>query len=144
MTIIRVLAAVAAITPLFAAAETTYSRVTILEERPSMRDSLYVCNDRNASLWDRKALLDRDKRELDRESLAIDREHARLDGMLHSLDHRDTTAVADYNERSADLNRWVEAHNRRVNEMNHAASLLNADSADLMAYCDRVTVARLR
>jgi hypothetical protein len=138
------LAAVAAIAPLFAAADVTYSRVTILDERPSLRGSLYVCNDRNASLWDRKAFLDRDKQELDRESHAIARETARLEGMLQNLDHRNVAAVEDYNQHSADLNKWVEAHNRRVNEMNQAAALLNADSADLVAYCDRVTVARLR
>jgi hypothetical protein len=144
MNSIRVLAAVAAIAPLFAAADVTYSRVTILDERPSLRGSLYVCNDRNATLWDRKALLDRDKQELDREGAAIAREQARLDGMLHMLDRTNTAAVADYNQRSSEQNRWVEAHNRRVSEMNQAAALLNSDSADLMAYCDRVTVARMR
>ena len=134
--------ALAALAPLAASAYTTYSRAVIIEDRPVIGSTLHVCDARNAELWDRKALLDQDKRDADAEREAIARAKARLDGELVQLDRANAAAVADYNARSYALNDRVDAYNRRIADMNGASALLNADSAEMVDYCNRIYSAR--
>ena len=133
-----VLAIAALAAPLAASAYTTYSRTVIIDDRPVIHSTLHVCDARNAELWDRKALLDQDKRDADREREAIARAKARLDGELAQLDRANTGAVRDYNARSNALNARVDDYNRRVADMNGAVALLNADSAEMVDYCNRI------
>jgi len=134
--------------PLAALAQTTYSHATITGPVPApvyvetvpvyVPGRLHMCEDRNDSLWDRKALLDRDRADVDREGREIARESTQVNEQLRTLDHGDTVAVAAYNVRSRSLNDRVDAHNRRVADLNGAVALLNADSADLTSYCNRI------
>ncbi len=126
--------------PLAALAQTEVSRATITGTPVVRSDMLHVCAERNDRLWDRSALLDRDKRDIDREGEDIARIKARLDEEQRRLDATNAAAVADYNARSATLNARVQAHNRQVSELNGAVGLLNADSSELMAYCNRLYV----
>ena len=126
--------------PLVAAAQSEVSRATITGQPVVRTDMLHVCAARNDRLWDRSALLDRDKQDIDREGRAIDRARAELDAARARLDSNDAAAVADYNARSAALNARVQAHNRQVKELNGAVALLDADSSELVAYCNRIYV----
>lgn len=126
MVAILVLAAPAA-----AMAQVSYSRAWIVEGRPLGSS----CADREDSLYDRKALLDREKADNDAELAAIDREGALLEGELRQLDHTNVAAVEDYNARSDAHNRRVAAHNRRVAEMNGQVADLTADIDDSSNYC---------
>jgi hypothetical protein len=128
------------IAPLAATAQTEVSRAAITGAPVVRGDMLHVCAERNDRLWDRSALLDRDKRDIDREGQDIASTKARLDEERWRLDSTNTTAVADYNTRSAALNARVQVHNRQVEDLNGAARLLNADSSELMAYCNRLYV----
>jgi len=126
--------------PLAALAQTEVSRATITGTPVVRSDMLHVCAERNDRLWDRSALLDRDKRDIDREGRDISRIKAQLDEEQRRLDATNAAAVADYNARSATLNARVQAHNRQVADLNGAVQLLNSDSSELMAYCNRLYV----
>ena len=89
MKITRVVAALALVAPLVAAAQVSY-----------YRESPRVCHDRNASLWERKAMLDADQRDIDREGARLDRFKARLDEDYRRLDWSDRSAISAYNARS--------------------------------------------
>ena len=117
--------------PAAAMAQVSYSRAWIVEDRPVGA----VCSDREESLFDRKAMLDREKMDNDAELAAIDREGAMLEGELRQLDHSNLAAVEDYNARSDAHNRRVAAHNRRVAEMNAQVANLSADINDASGYC---------
>jgi hypothetical protein len=127
--------------PFAAMAQPYYPRDEILPDRPYV-STLRVCEARNDTLWDRKALIDEDRRNLEREDRSIAGLRAQLDAERRSLNPADATAVAAYNGKSDTLNRWVETHNRRVAELNGAAALLNADTRDLLRYCDNLYMAR--
>ena len=137
--------------PLAALAQTSYSRATItgpavVAPPPAYVEAvpvyvpghLHMCDARTDALWNRKALLDQDKADIDREGRAIAQESAQVNDQLRTLDNTDTVAVAAYNVRQRALNERVDAHNRRVADLNGAAALLNADSADLTNYCNRI------
>ena len=126
--------------PLAASAQIEVSRATITGTAVVRNDTLHVCAERNDRLWDRSALLDRDKRDIDQEGADIARTQAQLDEEQRRLDHSNAAAVADYNARSAALNARVQAHNRQVQDLNGAVRLLNADSSQLIAYCNRLYV----
>jgi hypothetical protein len=139
----RTLLAVAVIVaPLVAAAQSEVSRATITGTPVVRTDRLHVCADRNDRLWDRAALIDRDRQDIDREGREIARLQAQLDRDHASLDSTNAAAVADYNARSASLNARVAAHNRQVGELNGAVALLNSDSSQMVAYCNRLYVMR--
>jgi hypothetical protein len=131
-----VLFAIAALSPAVALAQTSYSRAEIVPPR------LHVCGTGQADLYQRKAALDADQAAIDRERDAIEREAADLAAEQRALSSTDTTAVAAYNARSASHNERVAAHNRYVNATNHAAALLNGDSAEFMRYCDTLRYTR--
>ena len=137
---LRTIAVAVVVAPLAAAAQVEVSRATITGTPVVRTDVLHVCAERNDRLWDRSALLDRDKRDIDREGREIDRLTAQLDLEKRGLDPTNAAAVAGYNARSATVNARVAAHNRQVQELNGAVALLNADSSELMAYCNRITV----
>lgn len=120
---------VVALAPVAALAQTSYSRAEIVGPR------LNVCNVQEDRLWDRKALLDLDQQAIDRERAAIDRETRALADELRLLNNSDTAAVATYNAHSDAHNQRVADHNAYVNATNHAAALLNGDSADFLQYC---------
>ena len=124
--LLRTIAIAVVAAPLVAAAQSEVSHATITGSPVVRTDRLHVCAERNDKLWDRSGLLDRDKQDVDREGREIARMKARLDST-------DTAAVADYNAR-------VAAHNRQVDELNGAVALLNADSSQLTAYCNRLSV----
>jgi len=126
--------------PLAASAQIEVSRATITGTAVVRNDTLHVCAERNDRLWDRSALLDRDKRDIDREGRDIARLKAQLDEERRRLDATNAAAVADYNARSATLGARVDAHNRQVADLNGAVSLLNANSSELIAYCNRLYV----
>ncbi len=136
MTITRLLAALALAAPFAAAAQVSYPQATITGERLYFRDVPRVCAERNSALWDRKALLDQDHRDLDRDGTTLDRIKARLDADYRALDWGNNAAIAAYNARSDEYNRLISGHNARVAHMNRAASMLNGDSADLVAFCN--------
>jgi hypothetical protein len=147
METLRIVACIALVTPAVATAQYPRAvdvtpRTVVVLEPDQVVTSLRVCEARNDRLWDRKALIDEDRARLDREQLDIDRARARLDAEWSTLDRGDTTAVASYNARSRQLNEWVESHNRRVDELNGAVARLNANSRDLVAYCDNIYPAR--
>jgi hypothetical protein len=132
MTNISRLAAIAVLAlPAAAMAQVSYSRAWIVEGRPVGS----VCADREDSLFDRKATLDREKMDNDAELASIEREGAILQGELRQLDHTNARAVEDYNARSDAHNRRVAAHNRRVANMNAAVADLTADINDSASYC---------
>ncbi len=141
------LAAAALAAPFAANADNSYSHATITGPAPAyvavpVRPYRFeVCDARTDSLWDRKAMLERDKAGIDREGTQISRESAQVAQQLRNLDSTDTVAVAAYNARSGALNERVDLHNRDVANLNNAVALLNADSADLTAFCDRVRYA---
>jgi hypothetical protein len=122
--------------PLTSLAELSYSRAQIAAPFPVIQSELAACLDRRDSLSDRKAFLDVEKATIDREGAAIDLAGARLADELRLLDSRDTAAVAAYNGRSDAQNLRVAAHNRRVADMNSAASMFNGDAAHMAAYCN--------
>lgn len=135
-----IIAAAALAVPGAASAEILYySRV---DQRPIIHDTLLVCADRNDELWHRKALLDEDKRDVDREAARLARVKEQLALQFTGLDTVNTAEVAAYNQRSSEVNRQVDAYNRRVAELNGASALLNADSAQMTAYCNGLYVAR--
>ena len=136
MTMTRLLAALALAAPLAATAQVSYSQATITGERLYFRDVPRVCAERNHALWDRKALIDQDHRDLDRDGATFDRMKARLDADYRALDWGNNAAITAYNARSEEYNRLIAAHNARIANMNRAASLLNGDSADLVAFCN--------
>ena len=143
MNLAKGLIAAACVLPLAAAAQVAYSPVWVEGAQNIDRfEYLRDCNARNETLWDRKALIDQDRRLLERENDTLARAKAELDAAHASLDRTDTPAVAAYNTRSNELNDWVDAHNRRVAELNAAAALLNANSRSLVEYCDNVYAAR--
>jgi hypothetical protein len=117
--------------PSAALAQVSYSRAWIVEGRPLGS----LCADREDSLYDRRAMLDREKADNDAELRAIEREGAMLEGELRQLDHTNVAAVEDYNARSDAHNRRVAAHNRRVAEMNAQVADLTADINDSSNYC---------
>ena len=145
---LRILAWIALTTPLAAlaqyprAVDVTPPRTVVIMEPDNVVRSLRVCDARNDTLWDRKALIDEDRVRIDREQAEIDRARAQLDAEWNVLNRGDTAAVNAYNARSRQLNEWVESHNRRVNELNGAVARLNASSRDLVAYCDTIVPAR--
>jgi hypothetical protein len=135
------------LTPAAALAQTSYSRAAItgvpapvyVETVPVyVPGHLHVCEAHNDELWDRKAMLDSDKADIDREGRQIAAETSQVNQQMRGLDHTDAVAVEAYNVRSRDLNERVDAHNRRVADLNGASAFLNADSADLSAYCNRI------
>ena len=132
------IAAALVASPLLAYAD----RVVVYETRPVYPNRMYVCSNENDRLWDRHEALDRDKQSLEMERQDLERVRRQLADELARLDRTDTAAVASYNARSQDLNARVESLNRRVADVNGAVAFLNADSRDLVAYCDRVNVAR--
>jgi hypothetical protein len=142
MKIAKAMALIVMAAPLAALAQVSYSQARIAGERPVIREALRVCADRTDKLWDRKALLDQDKRDIDGEGRAIAQATASLAAELRRLDASNLPAVAAYNARSEALNTRVDWHNRRVAEMNGAAALLNADSADMTSYCERIQLTR--
>lgn len=135
MKVLNSLPLLALLAPLAAAAQVEYSQARIQGE-PVSREELRTCLDRVDSLTDRKSYLDREKMNVDLDGEAIAAEGARLGDELRRLDNNDAAAVAAYNSRSADQNRRVDAHNRRVFDMNSAASRFNGDSVDVTAYCN--------
>jgi len=137
---LRTIAVAVVVAPLVAAAQVEVSRATITGTPVVRTDTLHVCAERNDKLWDRSALLDRDKQDADREGRAVALLNAQLDAERARLDSTNAAAVADYNARSATLNARVAAHNRQVEELNGAVALLNADSSQLIAYCNRLYV----
>jgi chromosome segregation ATPase len=137
---LRTIAIAVVVAPLAAAAQVEVSRATITGTPVVRNDVLHVCAERNDRLWDRSALLDRDKQDIDREGREIGRLKAQLDEEKRRLDSTNAAAVADYNARSATLNARVAAHNRQVQDLNGAVALLNADSSQLTAYCNRIVV----
>lgn len=136
----RMMAVAVVAVPLVAAAQSEISRATITGTPVVRTDMLHVCADRNDRLWDRSALLERDRQDVDREGREIARLSAELAALKSRLDSTNAAAVADYNARSATLNARVAAHNRQVDELNGAVALLNADSSELTAYCNRIYV----
>lgn len=140
---VRILAWIALAVPIAASAgEVSVSQAIITGAPGYVVDSLQVCTRRNEALWDRKALIEQDRRLLERESDSIARMRSELEAEWERLDRGNADAVAAYNARSSELNRWVEAHNRRVEELNGAVALLNANSQALVAYCDNLYMAR--
>ncbi len=137
--------------PLGALAQTSYSHATITGPAPVpapvyvetvpvyVPGNLHMCQVRNDALWNRNAMLEEDKEpSIDREGRVIASETAQVNQQLRTLDNTDRMAVDAYNVRQRALNERVDAHNRRVADLNGAAALLNADSADLTAYCNRI------
>ena len=132
----RLIPLLIALAPAAALAQTSYSRAEVVGPR------LNVCNVQEDRLWDRKALLDLDQQAIDRERDAIDRETRALADELRMLNNADPAAVAAYNARSDAHNRRVADHNAYVAATNHAAALLNGDSADFLQYCRTLRYAR--
>ena len=141
MNLAKGLVSLACALPLGAAAQAAYSQAPVWVE-PAARveriEHLRVCSERNDALWDRKALIDQDRRLLEGEGDSIARTRGELERELAALDSADSAAVAAYNLRSSELNHWVEAHNRRVAELNGAAALLNSNSRTLVEYCENI------
>lgn len=119
--------ALGAMLPLPARAQYSSSALTMTE----LRD----CMARDEAMIAREARLDSWKLDTDREAEAIARAGSALAEENRRLDARDTSAVAAYNARAAEQNRWVEAHNRRAADVNAATARINADRADLTAVC---------
>lgn len=122
--------------PFVAQAQVERTQARIQGESSVMVENLRGCLDRHDSLTDRKTFLDREKMNVDADGDAIAAEGSRLADELRRLDNNDRVAIAEYNSRSNDQNRRVEAHNRRVADMNYAASRFNGDSVDVSAYCN--------
>jgi hypothetical protein len=137
----RILACIALAVPLATFAQTPVYRSGVPADR-TFADSLRVCSERNESLWDRKALIDQDRRLLEHEDQSIARVRGELEEALRTLDNGNQAAVTAYNARSYELNKWVDAHNRRVAELNGAVALLNSNAREMLAYCDRIYPAR--
>jgi len=93
------------------------------------------CMGRDEAMIAREARLDSWKLENDREADAIARSGSALAEENRRLDARDTAAVAAYNARAAEQNRWVETHNRRVADVNAATARVNGDRAEITATC---------
>jgi hypothetical protein len=142
MASVRILAWIALALPLAAGAQEIHSRAVVAAEPGYYLDTLRICSERNDTLWDRKAMIEQDRLLLEREDTAIARMRAEIEERWQSLDRRDAEAVAAYNARSTEFNRWVEAHNKRVEELNAAAELLNTNSRLLVTYCDNLYVTR--
>lgn len=106
--------------PLAATAQYTYDRAPV-----QTRGELRSCMERDEVHQERGTRLDRRKARLDRETESLAEE-------LRWLDSRDYAAVDRYNARS-------DAHNRRVEEMNAAASTFNEDTEDLNRTCGNRT-----
>ena len=102
--------------PLAANAQYTYDRAPV-----QSRGELRLCMERDAAHQERGTRLDRRKADLDRDTQTLAEE-------LRRLDSRDHAAVDRYNARS-------DAHNRRVEELNGAASMFNEDTEDLNRTC---------
>jgi hypothetical protein len=122
--------------PVAALAQTSYSNAAVAGQPPVLREGVRMCLERGDSLADRKAYLDQEKFAVDSDAAEIAREGARLADELRRLPATDAAGVAAYNARTAAHNRRVAAQNRRVADMNTAVSMLNGDSADMMAYCN--------
>lgn len=133
-----IVCALAALAAPLALAQTTYSRVVVIDEPVVLRPVPHVCDARNNELWDRKALLEQDRRDADAERDALARAKSRLDQELSRLDRTNTGAVADYNARSNALNTRVDAYNKRVADLNSAVALLNSDSREMVDWCNRM------
>ena len=140
MDLAKGLVSLACALPLGAAAQAVYSQAPVWVEpaRIERIEHLRVCSERNDALWDRKALIDQDRRLLEAEGDSIARTRGELERELAALDQADPAAVAAYNLRSSELNNWVDAHNRRVAELNGAAALLNSNSRTLVEYCENI------
>ena len=108
----------------------------VVYSAPVYSGPVQACLDRQDTLADRKAWLDREKIDLDRTSDAIALEGQGLADELRTLPASDAAAVAAYNARSDAHNRRVASYNQRAAEMNGAAASLNSDSADMVAYCN--------
>jgi hypothetical protein len=134
----------AALAPAMALAQTSYSRAEIVPrgDPPILVQRVSVCDVQQADLYQRKAAIEADQRAIDRERDAIDREAADLAAEMRNLNSADTAAVAAYNARSDAHNRRVADHNQFVGAANHAAALLNGDSAEFMRYCSTLRYAR--
>lgn len=104
------------VSPLAANAQYTYDRAPV-----QTRGELRSCMERDEAHQERGTRLDRRKADLDQDSELLAEE-------LRRLDTRDYAAVDRYNARS-------DAHNRRVAEMNSAASMFNGDTEDLNRTC---------
>lgn len=102
--------------PFAANAQYTYDRAPV-----QTRGELRSCMERDEAHQERGTRLDRRKAQLDRETEMLADE-------LRRLDTRDYAAVDRYNTRS-------DAHNRRVEELNSAASMFNGDTEDLNRTC---------
>jgi hypothetical protein len=111
-------------------AQAQYAEALTLTE---LRD----CMARDEAMIVREARLDSWRLDSDREGEAIARAGASIAEDQRRLDSRDTAAVAALNERVAEHNRWVEAHNRRVADLTAAQSRVHADRSDLTAACGR-------
>ena len=109
-------------------AASTFASTLSLEE---LRD----CMGRDEAMIAREARLDSWKLDNDREAEAIARAGSALADENRRLDARDTAAVAAYNARAAEQNRWVETHNRRAADLNAATARVNGDRAQLTATC---------
>jgi len=139
----RIVLLAAALAPAMALAQTSYSRAQIVPaDPPVLVQRVSVCDLQQADLYQRKAAIDADQRAIDRERDAIDREAADLAADMRNLNSADTAAVAAYNARSDAHNRRVADHNQFVGAANHAAALLNGDSADFIQYCSTLRYAR--
>ena len=140
------IAAASLAAPFAAHADISYSHATITGPAPIYTAPVepyryHVCDARTDDLWDRKAMIERDKADIDREGASIASESAQVADQLRGLDHTDTAAVEAYNVRSRALNQRVDLHNRDVANLNNEVALLNADSADVTAFCNRVRYA---
>jgi hypothetical protein len=139
----RTVLLLAALAPAMALAQTSYSRAEIVPRgEPVLVQRVSVCDIQQADLYQRKAAIEADQRAIDRERNAIDREGADLAAEIRNLNSADTAAVAAYNARSDAHNRRVAEHNQFVKAANHAAALLNGDSADFIQYCSTLRYAR--
>src|SRR5438876_7429383 len=103
--------------PLAASAQIEVSRATITGTAVVRNDTLHVCAERNDTLWDRSALLDRDKQDIDRERRDIARLKAQLDEERRRLDATNAAAGADYNPRTAPLCAPADPPNRQVADL---------------------------
>jgi hypothetical protein len=93
------------------------------------------CMARDEAMIAREARLGSWKLDADRDSEAIARAGAQLAEDQRRLDTRDTAAVAAFNARSAEHNRLVEAHNRRIGDLNTTTARVNYDRSELTALC---------
>jgi D-serine deaminase-like pyridoxal phosphate-dependent protein len=128
----KAVAALVALLPAAAPAQTSYSNAAISGQPPDVR----ACMERGDTLADRKAFLDQERMAVDRDAAGLARASAALADEMRRLPASDAAAVAAYNAHSAEHNRRVSAQNRRVADMNAAVAALTGDSADMMAYCN--------